>query len=56
MQVAITGKMASPLNTLSWLLSHKKDRNQISNKGAKYISKAVWRNLKELNLGNIQLM
>ena len=56
MQVAITGKMASPLNTLSTLLSHKKDSNQISDKGARYLSKAVWGNLKELSLGNLQLM
>ena len=54
MQVAITGKMASPLNTRSMLISHKKDDNQISDKGARYLSKAVWGNLKELYLGNIQ--
>ena len=56
MQVAVTGKMASPLNTPFWLLSHKKERNQISDKGARYLSKAVWGNLKELQLGNIQQM
>ena len=56
MQVAVTRKMASALNTQSMLLSHKKDRNQISDKGAKYLSKAVWGNLKELHLGNFQLM
>ena len=56
MQVSVTGKMVFPINTQSWLLSNKKDMNQISDKGAKYLRKAVWRNLKELTLGNIQLM
>ena len=56
MQVAVTRKMASTQITLSMLLSHKKDGNQISNKGARYLSKAVWVNLKALSLRNIQLM
>ena len=56
MQVAITGKMASPLITQSSLLSHKKDGNQISDKGTRYLSKTVWGNIKLLHLGNIQLM
>ena len=53
MQVSITGKMASPLNTQPLLLSHKKDENQISDKGARHLSKAMWENLKLLDLGNI---
>ena len=56
MQVVITGKMASPLNTQSSLLSHKKENNQISDKGARDLSKAVWGHLKVLWLGNIQLI
>ena len=56
MQVAVTGKMASTLITLSSLLSHKKGRNNLSDKGARYLSKEARGNLKELSLGNIQLI
>ena len=38
------------------IVFYKKDYNQISDKGTRYLSKTVWRNLKVLNLGNIQLM
>ena len=57
MQVAITGKMASPINIRSWLLSHKKDGNdRIEDKGVRYLSKAVWRNIKILDIRTIQLI
>ena len=56
MQVAVPGKMVSPLKPQSLLLSYKIDGNQISDKGARYLSKAVWGNLMALDLCNIQLM
>ena len=52
----ITSKMGSSLIALSWLLPHKIDRNYILDKGVRYLSEAIWENLKILSMSNIQQM
>ena len=49
--MASSGRMASSLIPPFMLLSKKKEENRVSDKGAKYLRKGLWKNLKVLKLG-----